>query len=129
MRISKPLFSRIADAIAYGTSRPAATMLASLGIVVWVACGFYFKFDAKWQLAIGTLGTVITLLMVFVIQHSQENDSAALHIKLDEIIRVLADADNQLLDLEKASQDDLEELRQAYHDKAAAARCDAEREI
>lgn len=120
--MSKPLFGRFADAVARGSSRPGATMGITLIILLWAVCGWWFNFSEKWQLVISTGGTVVTLLMVFVIQHSQKNDSAAQHIKLDEIIRVLVKADNELLDLEKASQGDLDKLRGTYHDKAAEAR-------
>ena len=126
--MGKPLFSRFADAIAQGASRPGATMMITIVIVLWAGCGFWFHFSEKWQLVISTGGTVVTLLLVFVIQHSQKNDSSALHIKLDEIIRVLVKADNELLDLEKASQGDLDELRSSYHDKAAEARGGVPRE-
>jgi len=126
--VAKPLFSRFADAIAEGASRPGATMAITIVIVLWAACGFWFHFSEKWQLVISTGGTVVTLLMVFVIQHSQKNDSSALHIKLDEIIRVMAKADNELLDLEKASQADLDDLRKSYHDKATEARGGVPRE-
>jgi low affinity Fe/Cu permease len=127
-RMRKPLFSRFADAIANGAGRPAATMLVSIAILAWLACGPWFHFGPKWELVISTGGTVVTLLMVFVIQHSQKNDSAALHIKLDEIISALGSADKQLLDLEKASPDYLEHVRTQYQDKARAARDGNEKE-
>ena len=126
--MGKPLFSRFADAIARGASRPSATMAVMVVILLWAVCGFWFHFGEKWQLAISTGGTVVTLLMVFVIQHSQKHDSSALHIKLDEVIRVLVKADNELLDLEKASQRDLDKLRNSYHEKATEARGGVSRE-
>jgi len=126
--MSKPLFSRFADGIATGASRPSATILITVVILLWVVSGFWFKFSEKWQLVISTGGTVVTLLMVFVIQHSQKNDSAAFHIKLDEIIRALETADNALLDLEKSSQGHLDKVRSSYHDKAVEARDTSSRE-
>ena len=83
-------------------------------IVVWAASGPFLGFSDVWQLTINTGTTIITFLMVFVIQSSQNRDTAALQIKLDELIRTTKAAHNSLLNLEELSEDELEELRRRY---------------
>jgi low affinity Fe/Cu permease len=123
--MSQSFFSRIANATARGVGKPAASILAVSAVIVWAASGPWFDFGETWQLVINTGTTIITFLMVFLIQHTQNNDTAALHIKLDEIICVLKKADNSLLDLEHADVEELDRLRDAYAAKASAARQNA----
>jgi low affinity Fe/Cu permease len=123
--MSESLFSRLANATARGAGKPVASILAVTAVVVWAVTGPWFHFGETWQLVINTGTTIITFLMVFLIQHTQNNDTAAVHIKLDEIICVLKKADNSLLDLEHADIEELDRLQEAYAAKATAARQEA----
>jgi low affinity Fe/Cu permease len=87
---------------------------AVLVIVVWLLTGPTFHFSDTWQLIINTATTVITFLMVFLIQNTQNRDSKAIHLKLDEMIRALKGARNQLLDLENLSDEDLKSLEEQF---------------
>jgi len=89
-------------------------MLAVAAIVVWAITGPFFGFSDTWQLVINTATTIITFLMVFVIQNTQIRDTIAMQIKLDELIRVTRTASNKLLDLEELDDRELEALRQTY---------------
>jgi low affinity Fe/Cu permease len=111
-------FSRFAEATARHSGRPATFLCAALVVVIWAASGPLFHFGDTWQLVINTGTTIITFLMVFLIQNSQNRDSAALQIKLDELIRATA-AHNGLLDLEDMDEDTLERIRENYRKLAA----------
>ena len=87
---------------------------AVLVIVIWLVTGPAFHFSDTWQLIINTATTVITFLMVFLIQNTQNRDAKAVHLKLDELIRALAGARNQLVDLENLSDDDLKKLEDQF---------------
>ena len=87
---------------------------AVLVIVVWLVTGPTFHFSDTWQLIINTATTVVTFLMVFLIQNTQNRDAKAMHLKLDELIRALKGARNQLVDLENLSDDDLKKLEQQF---------------
>jgi low affinity Fe/Cu permease len=110
----KALFNRFAKHAAAATGRPAAFVLAASVILVWGLTGPIFGFNDTWQLVINTSTTIVTFLMVFLIQNSQNRDTAALHLKLDELIMVTAAADNRLLDMEELDSSRLEEKRQEY---------------
>jgi low affinity Fe/Cu permease len=97
-------------------------MLAALVIAVWVVTGPLFGFSDTWQLVINTGTTIITFLMVFLIQSTQNRDSEAVQVKLDEIIRAIGNAKNELLDLEELEEKDLDEIRQTYREMAEKAR-------
>jgi low affinity Fe/Cu permease len=100
-----------------------STFAAALALVaVWAATGPYFHYSDTWQLVINTGTTVITFLMVFVIQQTQNQDSEAMHVKLDEIIRALRGARNDLLDIEGLTEEELDELRSHYAVLARTAR-------
>ena len=101
------------------TRRPSA--LPAL-IVVWATTGPLFGFSDTWQLVINTGTTIITFLMVFLIQNTQNRDSEAMQIKLDELIRAIDGAHNALLDLEELTQQDLDRIRDRYEALAARAR-------
>lgn len=116
------LFNRFAKWASTATGRPSAFVLAASVIVVWALTGPVFGFNDTWQLVINTGTTIVTFLMVFLIQNSQNRDTAALQLKLDELIRVAQAADNRLLDLEELDGRALEEKRQAYERLAEAAR-------
>jgi low affinity Fe/Cu permease len=89
-------------------------LLAVTSIVVWGLTGPLFGYSDTWQLVINTATTIVTFLMVFVIQNTQNRDTAAMHIKIDELIRVTQKARNVLLDLEEVDDATLEQLRQDY---------------
>lgn len=91
-------------------------------IVVWAATGPIFNFNDTWQLVINTSTTIITFLMVFLIQNTQNRDTAAIQIKLDELIRAQAGAHNALLDLEELDELTLQEFRKRYQDLAERSR-------
>ena len=87
---------------------------AGLAILVWMVTGPTFHFSDTWQLIINTATTIITFLMVFLIQNTQNRDAKAMHLKLDELIRALKGARNQLVDLENLSDDDLKKLEEQF---------------
>ena len=93
----------------------AHTFVVALGLIIlWGATGPYFQFSDTWQLVINTGTTIVTFLMVFLIQHSQNRDTQAIQLKLDELIRVNRSARNSLLDLEDMSEKELEQVKQAF---------------
>jgi low affinity Fe/Cu permease len=97
-------------------------LLAALVIVAWIVTGPIFGFSDTWQLVINTGTTIVTFLMVFLIQATQNRDAEAVQVKLDEIIRAIGSAKNELLDLEELEEEDLDEMRQVYCDIARKAR-------
>jgi low affinity Fe/Cu permease len=104
------------------TGRPIAFIAAVAIILVWSITGPIFGFSDTWQLVINTGTTIITFLMVFVIQNTQNRDTAAMHIKIDELIRVTGKARNILLDLEELDDKTLETLRLDYEGLASKAK-------
>lgn len=116
------LFARFAKAASRFTGRPASFAIALLLIVVWIASGPLFAFSDTWQLVINTGTTIITFLMVFLIQSSQNSDTAAMQLKLDELIRVTSKAHNVLIDLEEAEDDEVDELKKQMQQLAREAR-------
>ena len=117
-------WNRIFTELAKWASRPTTFLLAALTIVVWAVTGPIFGYNETWQLVINTGTTIITFLMIFLIQNTQNRDTAAIQIKLDELIRAMEGAHNALLDLEELEDHDLERLRNDYEDLAAEARKD-----
>jgi len=115
-------FVHFAQWVSHATGRPIAFLLAFSSIVVWGFTGPLFGFSDTWQLVINTATTIITFLMVFVIQNTQNRDTAAMHIKIDELIRVTQKARNVLLDLEELDDKTLELLRQDYEKLARRAK-------
>jgi low affinity Fe/Cu permease len=93
---------------------PVAFMLAVVAIVVWAATGPMFGYSDTWQLVINTATTVVTFLMVFLIQNTQNRDARAIHLKLDELIRGLQGARNHLVDLESMTDAELDELQREF---------------
>jgi low affinity Fe/Cu permease len=91
-------------------------------IVAWAALGPVYDFSDTWQLVINTGTTIVTFLMVFLIQSTQNRDSEAMQVKLDEIIRAIGNAKNELLDLEELEERDLRRIRKTYEDLAREAR-------
>lgn len=115
-------FDRLAKWAARVSGRPISFILAVGVIVVWLITGPIFHFSDTWQLVINTGTTIITFLMVFLIQNSQNRDSAAVQVKLDELIRATVGAHNALLDLEELGERELELIRSKYEALAARSR-------
>jgi low affinity Fe/Cu permease len=114
-------FSRFARWTARATGHPVSFILAMAVILVWLVTGPAFAFSDTWQLVINTGTTIVTFLMVFLIQNTQNHDSAALHLKLDELIRSWQSAHNALLDLEELTDEELNRLRAHYAELARLA--------
>jgi len=87
-----------------------AFAIALITVIVWATLGTHFRYSDTWQLVINTATTIVTFLMVFLIQNTQNRDAKALHLKLDEVIRALRAANNQMIDIEKLSDQELEKL-------------------
>ena len=115
-------FGRFSRWTAHAVGHPLAFALAAATILVWLVTGPLFGFSDTWQLVINTGTTIVTFLMVFLIQNTQNRDSAAIHVKLDEIIRAMEGAHNAFLDLEELTESDLERLRTQYAALARDAR-------
>ncbi len=107
-------FGKFAKKTAYYAGRPATFITAILLIVVWAASGPLFGFSDTWQLMVNTSTTIVTFLMVFLIQNSQNRDGEALQLKLDELIKVQKNANNALMNLEDLSEEELEEVRKDF---------------
>jgi len=116
------LFDRFARRGASFAGHPMAFAAAVLLILVWLVSGPVFGFSNTWQLVINTATTIVTFLMVFVIQNTQNRDGEAVQIKLDELIRALEGAHNSLLDLEELSEKELATFRNKHLELARAAR-------
>ncbi len=113
---------RFAKATSWATGHPVAFILAVFVIAAWLLTGPMFGYSDTWQLVINTGTTIITFLMVFLIQNTQNRDSMAMQIKMDELIRADKDAHNALLDLEELTDKELEMMRRQYEDLAERAR-------
>ena len=107
-------FGKFAKKTSCYAGRPVTFGVAILLIVVWAASGPLFKFSDTWQLIVNTSTTIVTFLMVFLIQNSQNRDGEALQIKLDELIRIQKKANNALMDLEDLSEEELDEVRAEF---------------
>jgi low affinity Fe/Cu permease len=116
------LFARMAKAASRFTGRAVSFNLAVLVIVLWLVTGPLFGFSDTWQLVINTATTIITFLMVFLIQNTQNRDTEAIQIKLDELIRATQGAHNALLDLEELDEKTLDAFREKYEALAGHAR-------
>jgi low affinity Fe/Cu permease len=120
-------FVRAAKWTARATGRPSAFVAALTIIVVWIFTGPLFHFSNTWQLVVNTGTTIITFLMVFLIQNTQNRDTEALQVKLDELIRATEGAHNALLDLEELDERQLDVIRARYQGLAREARGSLER--
>lgn len=122
LRKHSSVFNRLANGCAALLGTAGAFGMALAIVALWAVTGPFFHFSDTWQLVINTGTTIVTFLMVFLIQNTQNRDSAAIQLKLDEIIRSTRGAHNAMLDLEKLSQKDLDKMRALYEQLANQAR-------
>ena len=114
MQQSSKLFTRVAKAAARFTGQPLCFALALVVVLAWAITGPLFGFSNTWQLVINTGTTIITFLMVFLIQNTQNRDTEAMQLKLDELIRATRGAHNRMMDLEEREEEELDRLREQY---------------
>jgi low affinity Fe/Cu permease len=119
---SKSWFTRFTKWTARAAGKSVTFITALLIIVAWALTGPLFGFSDTWQLIINTGTTIITFLMVFLIQSTQNRDSEAMQVKLDELIHVMKGAQNALLDLEELEEEELDRIREGYQKIAERAR-------
>lgn len=112
------LFSRLASATAAWTGRPSAFLLALGTVIVWGVTGPIFHYSDTWQLVINTGTTIVTFLMVFLIQNTQNRDTLALQVKLSELILALDKADNRLAAIEEADDEELKAVHEQVKERA-----------
>lgn len=120
--MNKDSFRKFSHHAAEAVGSPVAFGVAFATIVAWIATGPLFHFSDTWQLVINTTTTIVTFLMVFLIQNSQNRDSKAFHLKLDELIRSVRGARTEMLDLEDLTDEELEKLHEEFrglHEKVA----------
>ncbi|QIG49275.1 low affinity iron permease family protein [Nordella sp. HKS 07] len=115
-------FAQATSWVARQAGTPTTFAMAVLLIVIWAVSGPFLDYSDVWQLTINTATTIVTFLMVFILQNSQNRDTEALQIKIDELIRANIGAENALLDLESMPQDDLDSFRDHYRKLAEHAR-------
>jgi low affinity Fe/Cu permease len=111
-------FSHIASTIAHAMGKPVTFLTACALVIVWAASGPLFGFSDTWQLVINTSTTIVTFLMVFLIQNTQNRDTMALQLKMSEIILVMSEAENRFADAEDLSEEELEALHKELHERA-----------
>lgn len=112
------MFSHMACTIAHWAGKPVAFLTATSLVIIWAATGPVFGFSDTWQLVINTSTTIITFLMVFLIQNTQNRDTMALQVKLSELILVMSEAENKFATAEDLSEEELEVLHQELHKRA-----------
>lgn len=121
IRGKKRLFDQIAGKVTRAAGSPAASIMAVVIVVVWAITGPFFGYSETWQLVINTGTTIITFLMVFVIQQSQNKDTAAVHMKLNELIASSSKASNRLVDLEDLTESEIAAVKKYYRKLAELA--------
>jgi len=119
---SRSWFTRLTKWTAHASGRPATFFVAAGVILTWALSGPLFGFSDTWQLVINTGTTIVTFLMVFLIQSTQNRDTEAIQVKLDELIRAFGHARNELLDLEELEEKDLDRLKRTFLQLAQEAR-------
>jgi low affinity Fe/Cu permease len=111
-------FSHMACTTAHWMGKPIAFLTAAAVVILWAASGPLFGFSDTWQLVINTSTTIVTFLMVFLIQNTQNRDTMALQLKLSELILVMSEAENRFATAEDLSDEELEKLHQELHERA-----------
>ena len=119
---SSSWFTNFAKATSRATGRPSAFAVAGGVIVVWAVTGPFFRFSDTWQLVINTGTTIVTFLMVFVIQNRQNRDAAAMQAKLDELLRAVLRARGQIIGIEHLTDTQIEEIRSTLEEESGQAR-------
>ena len=107
-------FRRIAHGASHAVGTARAFVAALILVVAWALAGPFFHYSSGWQLTINTATTIITFLMVFLIQHTQNRDAQVMHLKLDELIRAVTDARDELVDMEDLSDEELRRLQHQF---------------
>jgi low affinity Fe/Cu permease len=115
------IFRRFSHRVALAVGAPSAFVMALVLVLVWAITGPLFGYSDTWQLTINTGTTIITFLMVFVIQNTQNRDSQVIQLKLDELIRAVQEARNELVDMEDLSDEELQRLQQQFEQLRKAA--------
>jgi low affinity Fe/Cu permease len=113
-RSQQSFFYKLARKTSEAVGSPFASISAVTVIIIWALTGPIFKFSDTWQLVINTGTTIVTFLMVFLIQNSQNRDAKAVQIKLDELIRAIDSARNEIIDVEDSSEQELQKLQQDF---------------
>jgi low affinity Fe/Cu permease len=126
---SSAWFVRITKATSRATGNPITFGLAVLVVLAWLVSGPIFRWSDTWQLVINTGTTIVTFLMVFLIQSTQNRDAEAVQVKLDELLRATTGAHNALMDLEELEEHELDRVRDVYCGLAKTARADLRRGI
>jgi low affinity Fe/Cu permease len=111
-------FTRFANSVAHAAGRPLTFVLCCAVIVAWAASGPLFGFSDTWQLVVNTSTTIVTFLMVFLIQNTQNRDGAAIQAKLDELLRAVSDARNDFIGIEHLTEEELHEILEAVESEA-----------
>jgi low affinity Fe/Cu permease len=114
VKLISRVFNRISNAVTQAAGRPGAFIVAALLVIVWAASGPFFDYSETWQLFINTTTTIITFLMVFIIQQSQNKDTLAVQLKLNELIACNKRASNRLIDIEDLTEEELIVLKKFY---------------
>ena len=109
------VFRNICRGVAVAIGAPWAFLVALMGVIIWIATGPFFHYSDTWQLVINTTTTIITFLVVFLIQNTQNHDTRAIHLKLDELIRAVSEARTNLVDLESLPDHELAKLEKEFH--------------
>ncbi len=112
------LFTKFANAVSAGAGSPVAFLACIVFVASWALSGPIFGFSDTWQLVINTSTTIITFLMVFLIQNTQNRDNGAIHAKLDELIRAMVDADNEYIGIEHLTDEELKEILRKVEENA-----------
>jgi low affinity Fe/Cu permease len=124
MVYQRSAFAQFAKWTAHAVGHPISFSLAIAVILVWAITGPFFEFNDTWQLVINTGTTIVTFLMIFLVQNTQNRDGAAIQLKLDELIRAVHGAHNAIMDIEELNEDELDRIRQEYEQLAQKARED-----
>jgi len=122
----REIFRQYANKIADNVGSPAGFLVGLLAVIVWAATGPWYHYSDTWQLVINTGSSIVTFLMVFLIQSTQNRDARAMHMKLNELIRAMSTARNTMVDLENCTDEELEEIRAEFSNirtRIAARRC------